>query len=119
MKQRAPKALNGLSIANATIGVSLDRRLALVGLRYGLVIANAGPVALAYSADLIPVAIVLRPERYLVPESRWFNREIRDGAVYGFGVAPIGFNSRSGGAIGGSRSSRRLAACSEPALQSR
>jgi hypothetical protein len=74
-----------------TIGTALDRRLAVLGLRYGLVFANAGNVAIEYTADVIPIAAVFQPEVYLIPLTPTVAREVREGTVVAFGFAPIGF----------------------------
>lgn len=73
------------------IGTARDRRLALVGIRYGFVFANSRSVAFSYVADLLPLAAVFQPDRYTVRVSPAVSREIHDGAVIGIGFAPIGF----------------------------
>jgi len=84
----------GYSVANPTlIGSITHRKLAVAGLRYGYVFANKGDVAIEYTIDLVPAAVViLPPGAQLTRETgdgRFANRE--RAAVYGGGVTPIGF----------------------------
>jgi lipid A 3-O-deacylase len=57
-----------------------DRQLLLVGLRYGRVLATWEPVALEYTVDIIPAAVVFEPS------------DVRPGrsTIYGAGVSPFG-----------------------------
>jgi hypothetical protein len=74
-----------------TIGTAADRRFALVGLRYGFVFANARNVAIEYTADLIPLAVVFQSNVYRIHLTPTVSREVREGTVVAFGFAPIGF----------------------------
>lgn len=67
------------------IGTATERRLLLLGLRYGRVLGGSRDVAIEYMADVIPLAVVFQPDF-----ARQFNRS-DDAAIYGAGVAPIGF----------------------------
>ena len=98
-------------------GTTPGRRLFLVGLRAHYVVETVGPVALAFTADLIPVAVMSNN-----PTWQWRTlsdgevvhqyKEITDsGSVYGAGFSPIGLHVSApvsggvrvfaGGAVGG------------------
>ncbi len=84
----------GFAPGTATlIGTAEDRRLALLGLRYGRFLGRKGPVLFEYAADFLPAVIVLQP---------WFGRQFVQRPpvtpqnrgripVYGVGAAPVGF----------------------------
>jgi Lipid A 3-O-deacylase (PagL) len=73
----------GFAPATATlVGTTEDRRLALLALRFGYFFGRSGPVAFEYTADFLPVAVML--ERHGRPP------------VYGFAWAPIGFKFHLG-----------------------
>jgi hypothetical protein len=59
--------------------------LLLLGLRYGRVLGGSRDVAIEYTADAIPLALVFQPDF-----AREFNRS-DDAVIYGAGVSPIGF----------------------------
>ena len=88
----------GGSFASPTlIGTAKEHRFAIAGLRYGRVFAASRNVAYAYTADVIPVAVVFMPDRNLTsfpPPGSGLTPvtfSARGGAVYGAGAAPIGF----------------------------
>jgi opacity protein-like surface antigen len=63
-----------------TIGDTEDRRLLLVGLRYGRILAAWESLSLEYTLDLFPAAVVFEPE------------DVRRGrsTIYGAGLSPLG-----------------------------
>jgi hypothetical protein len=68
------------------VGQAEDRRLLLVGLRYGRVIGAWESLSLEYTLDIIPAAVVFEPDR------------VRPGSstIYGAGLSPIGFKLNFG-----------------------
>jgi len=84
----------GYSLANPTlIGSITHRKLAVAGLRYGYVFANKGDVAIEYTIDLVPAAVVFLPSGERLVKETGDQRLANRGrsAVYGGGVSPIGF----------------------------
>lgn len=83
----------GLSFSSPTlIGKTPDARFGNVGLRYGRVLAAGKTVALEYTVDVIPVA-VLSTKRFTlasVGPGIFSVRQSRN-SVFGAGFAPIGF----------------------------
>ncbi|MGH9844257.1 MAG: acyloxyacyl hydrolase [Blastocatellia bacterium] len=76
----------GSSFGSPTlIGTATERKLFLLGLRYGRILGGSRNVAYEYTADVIPVAFVFQPDF-----ARRINRH-DDAAVYGTGVSPVGF----------------------------
>lgn len=67
------------------IGAARERRLLLLGVRYGRVLGGNRDVAIEYTADVIPLALVFQPDF-----ARQLNRR-DDAAIYGAGIAPLGF----------------------------
>jgi hypothetical protein len=67
------------------IGTAKGRKLFLLGLRYGRVLGGTRSMAVAYTVDAIPVALVFQPDI-----ARQFNRR-NDAVVYGAGLSPLGF----------------------------
>ncbi len=66
----------------ALIGTAPDRQYAIAALRYGrLLLLRRRRVALQYTLDAVPAAVLLQP-----PDPHGSRS-----AVYGFGVSPIGF----------------------------
>jgi hypothetical protein len=68
------------------IGNTEDRKLLLVGLRYGRVLAEWESTSLQYTFDIFPAAVVFEPER------------VRRGSstIYGAGLSPLGFKINFG-----------------------
>jgi hypothetical protein len=79
-------------------GTTPGRSLVLVGLRAHYVVETVGPVALAFTADLVPAAVVSNNPRWrwrvrVYPEGEYEYKEITDsGRVYGAGLSPIGLH---------------------------
>lgn len=63
------------------IGTARERKLLLLGLRYGRVLGGSQNVAVEYVVDVLPVALVFQPD--FAPRG--------NAAVYSAGVSPIGF----------------------------
>ncbi|NOT60552.1 MAG: hypothetical protein HOP19_10050 [Acidobacteria bacterium] len=63
------------------IGTARERKLLLLGLRYGRVLGGSENVAVVYVADVLPIATVFQPD--FAPRG--------NAAVYGASVSPIGF----------------------------
>jgi hypothetical protein len=98
-------------------GTTPGRSLVLVGLRAHYVVETLGPVAIAFTADLIPTAVVNNNPRWrwseLVGGGEVYEyKEITDsGLVYGAGLSPVGLHvsmpvwgpvrAYGGGAVGG------------------
>ena len=77
--------LGGSFHSPTLIGTARERKLLLLGLRYGRVLGGSENVAVEYVADVLPVAIVFQPDlARRVGQSQ-------NTAVYSAGVSPIGF----------------------------
>lgn len=125
---RAPRAADrlwgvwaGASFSSPTDtywgGTTPGRSLFLVGLRAQWVVETLGPVAIAFTADLIPAAVVDNNPRWQwrVREEegrRWEYKAVTDsGFVYGAGLSPLGLHLSApvsgavrvfaGGSVGG------------------
>jgi len=68
------------------IGRTEDRRLLLVGLRYGRVLGAWESVSLEYTLDLFPAAVVFGSDRFSGGKS----------SIYGAGISPLGFKINFG-----------------------
>lgn len=68
------------------IGTTENRKLLLLGLRYGRVLADWESTSLEYTLDIFPAAVVFEPER------------VRRGSstIYGAGLSPLGFKINFG-----------------------
>lgn len=80
------------------IGLANDRQLAMAAGRFGYVFARSGPVTFEYTADVLPVMVVLQPwwgRTYLHPPPFAGSSSGRI-PVYGFGAAPVGFKFNFG-----------------------
>jgi hypothetical protein len=77
-------------------GVTPDRNLFLVGARAHYVLETIGPFALAFTADLIPAAVITNNPTYrrrvvAFDGQQSEYKEITDsGVVYGAGLSPVG-----------------------------
>jgi hypothetical protein len=67
-------------------GTVEDRKLALVALRYGRVLADWESLSLQYTLDVFPVAVVFEPDRVRRGKS----------TIYGAGLTPLGFKLNFG-----------------------
>ncbi len=74
------------------IGKSEDSRFGIVGLRYARVVAAGNGMALKYTIDAVPVAVLSYERGRFVPDSTpgVFRFETSRKSVYGAGIAPIG-----------------------------
>jgi hypothetical protein len=77
--------------SSTVIGTAPDRQFALAGLSYGYRCWTPGSVSVYYTAALMPAAILKVPAQTIYSFSPPFQRRVEAHAVYGFGVAPIGF----------------------------
>jgi hypothetical protein len=78
------------------IGTTEDARLAIVGLRYGRILAAGNGVAFEYTADFIPIAVTSYPHLIFTvsgPGLNNFTVERSRKSVYGAGLSPIGFQA--------------------------
>jgi hypothetical protein len=68
------------------IGTTENRKLLLIGLRYGRVLADWESTSLEYTLDIFPAAFVFEPEH------------VRRGSstIYGAGLSPLGFKINFG-----------------------
>jgi hypothetical protein len=75
-------------------GVSKDRKLFLLNLRYAREVIVTKPVTLRYTAEAVPVALEMQPTQIYFPDD---NLVINPAAtVYGAGASPIGFQGNFG-----------------------
>jgi hypothetical protein len=76
----------GSPVSSKIIGNVDDRKLLLVALRYGRVLAAWESVTLEYTLDLFPAAVVFEPDH------------VRRGSssIYGAGLSPLGFKLNFG-----------------------
>ncbi len=90
------------SPAGSFLGTIPDRKFVIGGLRYGRILAVGRGLALEYTVDVIPVAIVTDNPKvvdtpFTLPDgSVVLGTEIRREPVYGFGASPIGFQVHFG-----------------------
>lgn len=66
------------------IGVSRDRNLTLLGLRYSRTLFSTAPIALKYTFDVIPAAVLSQPRN--LNGDNIGGREL----IYGAGFSPLG-----------------------------
>ena len=79
------------SISGKFLALTPNRQFAVVGLGYGRILAAGNNVALAYTFDVIPVAVVTNnPRTEIIGEGVFSTEYVRRTSVYGFGFAPIG-----------------------------
>lgn len=83
----------GLSLSSPTlIGQTPEARFGNIGLRYGRVLAAGKTVALEYTVDVIPLALLSTKRLTVVPAGlRIFSVQQSRKNVFGAGFAPIGF----------------------------
>ena len=74
------------------IGTTPDRQFALAGFSYGYRCWTPGSVSVYYTVALMPAAILKVPAQTIYSFNPPFQRRVEAHAVYGFGVAPIGFS---------------------------
>jgi len=79
------------SMSGKFLALTPGRQFAIVGLQYGRILAAGEKVALAYTFDLIPMAMVTNnPQTEITGEGIFSTEQVRTKSVYGFGLAPIG-----------------------------
>ena len=79
------------SISGKFLAITPGRQFAIVGLQYGRILAAGEKVALAYTFDVIPMAMVTNnPQTEVTGEGIFSTEQVRRKSVYGFGLAPIG-----------------------------
>jgi len=77
------------SMSGKFLAITPGRQFAIVGLQYSRIVAAGEKVALAYTFDLIPMAMVTdNPQTEVTGEVS--TEQVRTTSVYGFGLAPIG-----------------------------
>lgn len=84
----------GTSFANPTlIGTATNRRFVNLGLRYGFIFGIKDDIAIEYTVDVIPAAILIQPPGAQLVAETGNPRYAGQGrsAVYGAGISPIGF----------------------------
>jgi len=79
------------SISGKFLAITQGRQFAIMGLQYGRIVAAGEKVALAYTFDVIPMAMVTNnPQTKVTGEGIFSTEYVRRKFVYGFGFAPIG-----------------------------
>ena len=79
------------SMSGKFLALTPGRRFAIVGLQYGRILAAGNNVALAYTFDVIPIAMVMNnPQTEIVGDGIFSTEYVRRTSVYGFGLAPVG-----------------------------
>jgi hypothetical protein len=78
------------------IGSETNRQLALAGLSYGYLCWQPGAVSVYYTAAVMPAAILRVPSQTVYAFYGPYRSNAAAHAVYGFGVAPIGFTFEFG-----------------------
>jgi hypothetical protein len=79
----------GYSPSSSTlIGTTTDRKFVAAGFEYSYRCWAWKPVSIAFTAGLLPAAILLQPAEY---SSRNSAATAPGHAVYGFGITPLGF----------------------------
>lgn len=79
-------------------GTTPGRRLVLIGVRAHYVVETLGPLALAYTADIIPAAVVNNNPRWrwrtitANGETYTYKETTDSGLVYGAGLSPAGLH---------------------------
>jgi hypothetical protein len=82
-------AASSLGLPSA-LGASRDTKFSLLmGLRYGRVLMNSSFVAIEYTVDLVPLAVVSQPKFASITPTTVTSKD-RD-HIYGAGAVPIGF----------------------------
>jgi hypothetical protein len=72
--------------SSRVFGLTEDRELLLVSLRYGRVLADWESLSLEYTLDILPAAVVFEPD--------WVRRG--KSTIYGAGLSPLGFKLNFG-----------------------
>lgn len=79
------------SMSGKFLAITPGRQFAIVGLQYGRIVAAGEKVALAYTFDVIPLAMVTNnPQTEIIGEGIFSTEYVHRTSVYGFGLAPIG-----------------------------
>ncbi len=76
--------------SNKVIGSTKDARFGIVGLRYARIFKPGKTVALKYTIDAIPAAVLSYPTFRFVSIGNGFGFEKVRKSVYGWGIAPLG-----------------------------
>jgi len=82
--------------SSTLIGTTVDRRFALAGFSYSYTCWSSAKVSLAYTAGVLPVAVLFEPSEYFyddVSRTGSIRRFSPSHAVYGVGVTPIGLTA--------------------------
>lgn len=75
-------------------GTTEDRKLFLLNLQYARTLFASRPLALKYTAEIVPVALEMQPtQTYFVNGNVLINPA---GTIYGAGASPIGFQANFG-----------------------
>lgn len=72
------------------IGISSDRKLFLLNGSYARVIGNTHSMAIKYTVDIVPVALITQPAETFITQSSALVSHNAE-TVYGGGLDPIGF----------------------------
>jgi len=81
----------GISFHSPTwIGTIEDARFGNIGLRYGRVLAASKSVALEWTIDAVPVAILSNPRLFIIQSGSTFAVQRTRKTVYAWGVSPLG-----------------------------
>jgi len=79
------------SISGKFLAITPGRQFAIVGLQYGRILVAGEKVALAYTFDVIPMAMVTNnPQTEVTGEGIFSTEYVRRKSVYGLGLAPMG-----------------------------
>ena len=79
------------SMSGKFLAITPGRQFAIVGLQYGRILAAGDNVALAYTFDVIPMAMVTNnPQTEVTGDGIFSTEQVRTTSVYGFGLAPLG-----------------------------
>ena len=79
------------SISGKFLALTPGRQFAIVGLQYGRILAAGNKLALAYTFDVIPMAMVTNnPQTEVTDEGIFSTEYVHRTSVYGFGLSPIG-----------------------------
>jgi hypothetical protein len=76
--------------SNELIGVTKDARFGIVGLRYARIFKPSRQVALKYTVDAIPFAVLSYPTLEIVSFDNTFRIEQVRKNRYGWGISPLG-----------------------------
>jgi hypothetical protein len=76
--------------SNELIGVTKDARFGIVGLRYARIFKPSRQIALKYTVDAIPFAVLSYPTLEIVSFDNTFRIEQVRKNRYGWGISPLG-----------------------------